>query len=96
VSGSDYYLDVAYRKGYFKALLDINNFFAKNTCTLKDFRLNNSKGIKQVLKALLDGRDFMIEYGENVDFTLVCAKDNVHKVKDIVIGTSKPSRIKEE
>jgi hypothetical protein len=96
VFGDNYYLDVAYRKGYFKVLLDINNFFDKYIGTIKDFRLNNSKGIKQVLKAILDGRAFMIEYGENAEFTIVCNKDKRHSVKDIFIGTSKRSRTKEE
>jgi guanylate kinase len=89
VSGSDYYFDTGYRKGYFKALLDINNFFDNYSEMIKYHRLNNSKRIKQVLQAILEGREFMLEYGADVDFILVRDKANQHTIKDIFIDAYK-------
>jgi hypothetical protein len=83
---NNYFLDAAYHKGYFKALLDVNNFFEKYAEPIKDFRLNNSKGARQILKALLDGRDALMEYGESADFTIVCDKGNLRTVKSLFIG----------
>lgn len=83
---NDYSFDTNYRKGYFKALLDTNNFFEEYSQTIKDFRLNNINGLKKILKALLDGREYMMKYGYHVDFTIVCDKNNIRDVKNLYVG----------
>jgi hypothetical protein len=82
----NYFLDTAYRNGYLKSLLDVNNFWDKYADTIKSFRLSNNEGVKRILKALLDGRDALMKYGENADFTIVCDKDIPRKVKYLFIG----------
>jgi hypothetical protein len=81
----DYYTDVVYRKGYFKAVVDIRNFLDRYEGTIKMFRLGNSKGLKMLSKALLDGRDVLRERGDAADLCIVTDKDNWRKVKSLRI-----------
>jgi hypothetical protein len=82
---NNYFLNVAYRNGYFKDLLDVKNIFDRHDESLKHRHLYNIKGMRMLTKALLDGRDTLMEYGGMADFTTVHDKNDPRKVKNLFI-----------
>ena len=55
-------------KGYFHAMLDINNWFEQHSDTLKFDKMYNKKGIHSILQAMLNNTDIMQKYGEFTEF----------------------------
>ena len=64
-----------YRAGYFKALMDVYNLSEKWTSTLKSFRLNNVKGIRGIIKAMMANLDYQMSYGSMANYYLFQSSD---------------------
>jgi hypothetical protein len=86
---NDYFLDVEYRKGYFKALMDVNNFLDTHSNVMKHYRLNNSKNLKMLFKAMLEGQDALMKYGEHADIHVTWDKNDPRKVISMSIKPMK-------
>ena len=63
-------MDFSYRQGYFKALLDVKNYFDTHSDNLKYLKMYNSKKIPLLLQAFLDNVDTMIIWGEHIELKL--------------------------
>lgn len=72
-----------YRQGYFKALLDIKNYFDTHTNSLKHLKMYNSKKIPLLLQAFVENADEMMMWGEDVDLVLSNDGKSVFLVKDV-------------
>ena len=64
-----------YRAGYFKALMDVYDLSKKWTPTLKSFRLNNVKGIRGIIKAMMANLDYQMSYGNMANYYLLQTAD---------------------
>jgi hypothetical protein len=53
-----------YEKGYFKACLDIKNFFERNTTFMKSLKMFNAKGVNAMLGYILKNNDDLMMYGD--------------------------------
>ena len=60
----------SYRSGYFKALLDVKNYFDSHSNVLKRLRMYSSKKIPLLLQAFIDNRERMILEGDDVEIKL--------------------------
>lgn len=60
----------SYRSGYFKALLDVKNYFDSHSNVLKHLRMYSSKKIPSLLQAFIDNRERMILEGDDVEIKL--------------------------
>lgn len=56
--------EMGFRKGYFKALLDEENWFSEHSDSLKYHKMYNAKMIPKVLHALVDGRESLMKTGD--------------------------------
>lgn len=56
--------DIGYDRGYFKALLDINNWFEYHSADLKFTKAYTAKRVPVLLKAFVENSDYLKEYGE--------------------------------
>ena len=78
----NFYEESLIRQGYFKALLDVKNYFERHSIVLKREKMYNQKGINSLLQAMLDNMEVMQEQGEFIEFTktvdgkIVLSKDN--------------------
>lgn len=72
-----------YRQGYFKALLDIKNYFDTHTNSLKHLKMYNSKKIPLLLQAFVENADEMMMWGEDIDLKLSNDGKSVFLVKDV-------------
>lgn len=72
-----------YRQGYFKALLDIKNYFDTHTNSLKHLKMYNSKKIPLLLQAFVENADEMMMWGEEIDLVLSNDGKSVFLVKDV-------------
>ena len=63
-------MDFSYRQGYFKALLDVKNYFDTHSETLKYLKMYNSKKIPLLLQAFVENADTMMLYGDNLNLKL--------------------------
>ena len=63
-------MDFSYRQGYFKALLDVKNYFDTHSETLKNLKMYNSKNIPLLLQAFVENADTMMFYGDNLNLKL--------------------------
>lgn len=72
-----------YRKGYFKALLDVKNYFDTHSDNLKYLKMYNAKKIPLLLQAFVENADEMIMWGEEIDLKLSKNGKSVFLVKDV-------------
>lgn len=63
----DWNKETVRREGYFQALLDVKNWFARHSVSLKNNRMYNQNGISLILSAMADNADYMSEVAENMD-----------------------------
>lgn len=56
--------EMGFREGYFKALLDEENWFSEHSDNLKYYKMYNAKTIPKVLHALVDGRESLMKTGD--------------------------------
>lgn len=59
-----------YRQGYFKALLDVKNYFDSHSEVLKYYKMYNAKKIQLLLEAFSENVDLMIIWGDHIDLKL--------------------------
>jgi len=59
-----------YRQGYERALCDVKNWFERHSMSMKDNRLNNSKGMKMLIDAFVKYADDFRELGDDTEFVL--------------------------
>lgn len=71
----DIHLRPDYRAGYFKALMDIYDLSEAWTSSLKHVRLNNVKGIRGIIKAMIDNLDYQMSYGSMANYYLFQSTD---------------------
>lgn len=61
----------SYRQGYFKALLDVKDYFDYHSESLKHNRMFNSKKIPLLCQAFIDYHETMMTYGgSDLELTL--------------------------
>lgn len=72
-----------YRQGYFKALLDVKNYFDKHSESLKHNKMYNSKKIPLLLQAFLDNADELIMWGDEIELVLSKDGKGVFLVQDV-------------
>ena len=72
-----------YRQGYFKALLDVKNYFEKHSESLKHNKMYNAKKIPLLLQAFIDNADEMIMWGDEIELMLSKDGKNVFLVQDV-------------
>ena len=68
-----------YRKGYFKALLDVMNLLVRQEQSLKTFKLNNVGYIIKLMQYCIDNVEDMIEQGDKIDVCYLCSKEQKGK-----------------
>jgi hypothetical protein len=74
-----------YRQGYFKALLDLNNYTDSNSVDLKRMKLKKFDFIVSLIKKLLTNgieMDLFIKYGGEVETIYNPETKQVVKIKD--------------
>ena len=59
-----------YENGYTKALLDVRNWFERNSDFLRLAKMYNKKGINVLLKGMLDNRTTFMDMGEMTVFRI--------------------------
>ena len=59
-----------YEQGYFKALVDVKNYFDSHSTILKNLRMYNSKKIPLLLDAFIRYHEKMIIVGDQIDLKL--------------------------
>ena len=64
-----------YRAGYFKALMDVYDLSEAWTSSLKPVRLNNVKGVRGIIKAMMDNLDYQMSYGSMANYYLFQSTD---------------------
>ena len=72
-----------YRQGYFKALLDVKNYFDTHSESLKQFKMYNSKKIPLLLQAFLDNADELIMWGDEIKLKISKDGKRVFLVQDV-------------
>lgn len=72
-----------YRQGYFKALLDVKNYFDTHSESLKYLKMYNSKKLPLLLQAFIDNADEMMMWGEDIDLKLSKDGKRVFLVQDV-------------
>lgn len=72
-----------YRKGYFKALLDVKNYFDKHSESLKCLKMYNSKKLPLLLQAFIDNADELIMWGDEIELKLSKDGKRVLLVQDV-------------
>jgi hypothetical protein len=82
-AASDYFFDAAYRKGYFKALLDARNFWESREAAVKAWRLTSYKGVLLILNKLLEERDELREKGWMMEMRVSRGDFERFKVRDV-------------
>lgn len=60
-----------YRKGYFKAILDIRNWLTSHDDTLKGNKINKAAGIIAILDCILTDTNRFMTTGSETQFTKV-------------------------
>lgn len=70
-----------YRQGYFKALLDVKNYFDSHSEVLKHYKMYNAKKIQLLLEAFLENVDLMIICGDHIDLKLSADGKKVELMK---------------
>lgn len=63
----DWSKETVRRDGYFQALLDVKNWFANHSMSLKNNRMYNQKGVQQILSAMVDNADYMYEKADEME-----------------------------
>lgn len=63
----DWNKETVMREGYFQALLDVENWFHNHSISLKRERMYNQKGVQQILSAMVENVDYMLEVGEEME-----------------------------
>lgn len=66
-----------YEQGYFKALVDVKNYFDSHSDTLKHLRMYNSKKIPLLLDAFIRYHEKMIKVGDAIDLKLTADRKKV-------------------
>ena len=64
-----------YRAGYFKALMDVYDLSEAWTSNLKPVRLNNVKGVRSIIKAMMDNLEYQMSYGSMANYYLFQSVD---------------------
>lgn len=62
--------EIAYKKGYFKALLDTKGWIDANEDTLHHFKYYTKKKFPLLLEAFLVNREELMKYGVDAEMTL--------------------------
>lgn len=68
-----------YRKGYFKALLDVINLLIRQEQSLKTYKINNVEHIIKLMQYCIDNVEDMIEQGDKIDVRYLCSKEQKGK-----------------
>ena len=68
-----------YRKGYFKALLDVMNLLIRQEQSLKTYKINNVKHIIKLMQYCIDNVEDMIQLGDKIDVCYLCSKEQKGK-----------------
>ena len=68
-----------YRKGYFKALLDVMNLLVRQEQSLKTYKINNVKHIIKLMQYCIDNVEDMIQLGDKIDVYYLCSKEQKGK-----------------
>lgn len=68
-----------YRKGYFKALLDVMNLLIRQEQSLKTYKINNVEHIIKLMQYCIDNVEDMIEQGDKIDVCYLCSKEQKGK-----------------
>ena len=63
-------MNLDYNQGYFKALVDVKNYFDSHSDMLKHLRMYNSKKIPLLLDAFIRYHEKMIIVGDQIDLKL--------------------------
>lgn len=63
----DWNKETVRRDGYFQALLDVKNWFARHSISLKNNKMYNQNGIRLILGALADNADYFSEMAEDTE-----------------------------
>lgn len=69
-----------YRRGYFKALIDAQEWFINHECDLKWALMNNAKGYLNCLKAMAEQINLMMKYGSRAEIRVKLTRPD--KVKE--------------
>ena len=64
-------MNYSYASGYFKALVDVKNYFDSHSDMLKCLRMYNSKKIPLLLQAFIDNSDRMMVEGDAIELKLL-------------------------
>ena len=64
-------MNYSYVSGYFKALVDVKNYFDSHSDMLKCLRMYNSKKIPLLLQAFIDNSDRMMVEGDAIELKLL-------------------------
>lgn len=72
----------SYRQGYFRALLDVKDYFDYHSASLKRYRAFNSKIIPKLCQAFIDYHEIMMTYGGS-ELELILTKE-----KEIILDES--------
>lgn len=63
-------MNLDYNQGYFKALVDVKNYFDSHSDVLKHLRMYSSKKIPLLLDAFIRYHEKMIIVGDQIDLKL--------------------------
>lgn len=67
---SNYFIDKVYHDGYFKALLDVKNWYENHSEIIKYYKLSNYNGILLILNKLIEKRNELMEYAEDIEIII--------------------------
>lgn len=70
-------MTLAYREGYFKALVDVQNWLSQHTDCLKMFRVNNAAGITAFLHCAIENLDTFMRKAETARFHVTKDKKRI-------------------
>ena len=65
-----YYLNFEYKQGYFKALVDVKNYFDSHSEMLKCYKMYNAKKLPVLFQAFIDNYQKMIYEGDSIEITI--------------------------
>lgn len=68
-----------YRKGYFKALVDVMNLLIRQEQSLKTYKINNVEHIIKLMRYCIDNVEDMIEQGDKIDVCYLRSKEQKGK-----------------
>lgn len=66
----DFIYESIYRDGYFKALLDVKNWFEQHSNSMRYFRMYNAKGLTKILNAMIKDIEQFMEQGEDLEIVI--------------------------